>query len=362
MKAVAGQAIKSLGKVPGLGRILWNGGQYLEELESEYLSPQWQDARVYDYFTNSNGVRIPLVTGIRDQIKPGWQAMLHPHQPEPPPDVATMAKRMAGWHEKFHSVNSFLDTFSVSIGGKSILEIGAYDGVTACMLAESGAQSVLGIDIAAYYLNQAVDESVNPESVESKNRELEDKRNAYRKYVGDETGSKVSFMEADICTSSIPSDSIDIIFSWEVLEHVTDPARAFSEMHRILRKGGIAFHEYNPFFSLSGGHSLCTLDFLWGHARLTDADFEGYLEGLRPAEKSVALSFYRNNLNRMAQADLQCHINDAGFSPLSILPWPRRKHLKLVSREILSQCNEVYPQTTISDLISPFVWVLLRKQ
>jgi hypothetical protein len=66
MKAVARQAIKSLGKVPGLGRILWHGGQYLEELDSEYLSPQWQDTRVYDCFVNSNGARIPLVTGIRD--------------------------------------------------------------------------------------------------------------------------------------------------------------------------------------------------------------------------------------------------------------------------------------------------------
>ena len=180
--------------------------------------------------------------------------------------------------------------------------------------------------------------------------------------MGDEAGSKVSFMEADICTSSIPSDSVDIIFSWEVLEHVTDPARAFSEMYRILRKGGVAFHEYNPFFSLSGGHSLCTLDFLWGHARLTDADFERYLDGLRPDEKSVALSFYRNNLNRMALADLHRHVGDAGFSPLSILPWQRRKHLELVTRDALSQCREVYPQATVSDLISPFVWTLLLKQ
>ena len=153
MKAVAGRVIKLLGKVPGLGRILWHGGQYLEELESEYLSQQWQNARVYDYFTNANRAKIPLVTRIRDHIKPGWQAMLQPHRPEPPPDEATMGKRMAGWHEKFHSVSSFLDTFSISVEGKSILEIGAYDDVTVYMLAESGAQGVLGIDIAAYCLN-----------------------------------------------------------------------------------------------------------------------------------------------------------------------------------------------------------------
>ena len=50
--------------------------------------------------------------------------------------------------------------------------------------------------------------------------------------------------------SSVASESMDVIVSWEVLEHITSPNDAFKEMARILKKGGFAFHEYNPFFSV----------------------------------------------------------------------------------------------------------------
>ena len=55
----------------------------------------------------------------------------------------------------------------------------------------------------------------------------------------------------------------------------------------------------NPFFSFNGGHSLCTLDFMWGHVRLSETEFERYLIQFRPKENKVAMKFYRNNLNRM---------------------------------------------------------------
>jgi ubiquinone/menaquinone biosynthesis C-methylase UbiE len=145
------------------------------------------------------------------------------------------------------------------------------------------------------------------------------------------------------------------------MEHVTDPAAAFAEIYRMLRPGGVVFHEYNPFFSIDGGHSLCTLDFLWGHARLSDEDFLRYLDENRPGEKALALSFYRNNLNRMTLSGLDQYITEAGFSMLSVLPWPRRKYLHLLDRSTLAQCVRVYPAATVTDLISPVVWVLLQK-
>ena len=206
-----------------------------------------------------------------------------------------------------------------------------------------------------------MDDEVNQESIAKKNRELEEKRNGYRRTAGEAIGKKVVFREDDICSPGVPSESVDVIFSWEVMEHVGDPAAAFNEMYRMLRPGGFVFHEYNPFFSINGGHSLCTLDFLWGHARLTAADFERYLDEVRPAEKGLALAFYHNNLNRMTLSDLQRHVADAGFTPLSVLPWSKRKHLELVTKDVLRQCVDVYPPATLADLISPVVWVLLQK-
>ena len=115
----------------------------------------------------------------------------------------------------------------------------------------------------------------------------------------------VSFIEDDICNSRIESSSKDLIVSWDTLEHLNNPQKAFEEIFRILKPGGYTFHEYNPFFSFNGGHSLCTLDFMWGHVRLSSADFQNYLKQFRPYEYDLAMRFYEKNLNRMTSNQIK---------------------------------------------------------
>jgi len=361
MKALARQAMRFAGKLPGVDRLLWHGSQFLEGAGADYLSPGWQARHVFRQFTNSHGERIALVEGLRDRVKPGWRAMLAPPGEPVIPGGPAVTRRLASWQEKFAHVAGFLDCHGMSVAGRDVLEIGAYDGVTACVLAQAGAASVTGIDIAAYYINQTADETLDQQSIARKNAELEQLRAVFRNAAGAGAGDRVRFLEDDICTSAVDDASLDMIFSWEVMEHVADPATAFAQMYRMLRPGGVVFHEYNPFFSIDGGHSLCTLDFLWGHARLSDADFSRYLEENRPREKQLALSFFRNNLNRMTLADLHVCIRRAGFDELVVIPWSRRNHLDLLDAGILAQCVRLYPSATPVDLVSPAVWVLLRK-
>jgi hypothetical protein len=149
--------------------------------------------------------------------------------------------------------------------------------------------------------------------------------------------------------------------SWEVIEHLFSPHDAFKHIWRLLKPGGYAFHEYNPFYSIIGGHSLCTLDFLWGHTRISENDFEAYLEQIRPMEKDVALNFYRYNLNRMSIADLQNYIESIGFHVIAFIPWPEISHLDFLDADIISQSSQIKPNLQIADLISPAVWMLLKK-
>ncbi len=58
-------------------------------------------------------------------------------------------------------------------------------------------------------------------------------------------------MVDDISKSFLPDNSFDIITSWETLEHIVDIDSALANIKRILRSGGIAIHQYNPFFSSS---------------------------------------------------------------------------------------------------------------
>ena len=121
-------------------------------------------------------------------------------------------------------------------------------------------------------------------------------------------------------------------------------------MARLLRPGGIVYHDYNPFFSSKGGHSLCTLAFPWGHARLDAQDFERYLRELRPTELDQALRFYRESLNRMTLADLRAAVAAAGLEPLALVPWFERG---LVA--------SLYPTAVVDDLLATFVAVVARR-
>lgn len=319
--------------------------------------------KVFGVFTDSFGNRMELLSGLRDRIKPSWRVMINPvYTAIKAPSRDKMELKMKDQTKALTRIENFLQTQSLSFVGKEILEIGAYDGSSAYAFASFGASRVLATDMAAYYINQTPGGIVSKDAIAKKNRELTQTRDAYSKIIDQKDAVKVSFVEDDITVSSVASNSMDVIVSWEVLEHITSPNDAFKEMARILKPGGFAFHEYNPFFSVDGGHSLCTLDFPWGHARLSDADFEKYVEEFRPNEKEVSLSFFKNNLNRMTLSHLTDCMEQNGLEPISIIPWYSEDDQAGLTNEMLHQCKQIHPTAEHVDLVAPIVWVLCQKK
>ena len=319
--------------------------------------------KVFGIFNDSFGNNIELLSGLRDRIKPSWRLMINPVQTIiRAPSREKMELKIKEQKKALSRIENFLQTFSLSFIDKEILEIGAYDGSSAYAFASIGAKRVLATDMAAYYINQTPGGVVSNDAIAEKNIELKQTRDAYSKIINQKDAPKVSFVEDDICRSSVESESMDVIVSWEVLEHITRPNDAFKEMARILKKGGLAFHEYNPFFSVDGGHSLCTLDFPWGHARLNDKDFERYMDEFRPDEKEVSLSFYRNNLNRMTMSQLTSCMDENGLRPISIIPWYSENDQASLTNNMLNQCKKIHPTAELVDLIAPIVWVLCEKK
>ena len=145
-------------------------------------------------------------------------------------------------------------------------------------------------------------------------------------------------MEDDITATGLEPGTFDAIVSFEVLEHVQDPRAAFTAMARLLRPGGIVYHDYNPFFAANGGHSLCTLDFPWGHA-LDAADFKRYVADLRPDEFDQALRFYSESLNRMTRAELRDSIADAGLDLLHVLPGSDRALVRHLTPDVVAEVS-----------------------
>ena len=319
------------------------------------------ERQVFGTFRDSRDNAFDLWNGLRDSIVPGWERML-PSSTQNPTSITTQAAadKLEAWDTRLADLDRVLSIFSGSFKGKRVLEIGAHDGGTAYAIARRGAEAVVATDVAAYYINQAAG-ITDQVAVTRKNDELARLRSVYRELSGPGVAERVTFFEDDISRSSLPSESVDLIVSWEVLEHLTDPVGALSHMHRVLRPGGLVFHEYNPFFCLNGGHSLCTLDFLWGHARMDDADFRRYVHELRPAEEDVAPRFYTQNLNRMDSAHLKKYVEQAGLRMVAHLPFCSSEHLSLATNEILGQVQALHPSVGLLDLVTPSVWILATK-
>ncbi|HEX6075460.1 MAG TPA: class I SAM-dependent methyltransferase [Micromonosporaceae bacterium] len=63
----------------------------------------------------------------------------------------------------------------------------------------------------------------------------------------------------------VRTDSVDLCYSSNVLEHVPDPWLMAAEMVRVTRPGGTIFLSYTPWYSPWGGHETSPWHFLGGH-------------------------------------------------------------------------------------------------
>src|SRR5205085_9267331 len=55
-------------------------------------------------------------------------------------------------------------------------------------------------------------------------------------------------------TIPLPSASIDVVVSFDVLEHISNPVAMLSELHRVLVPGGRAFVVFTPYYGAFSHH------------------------------------------------------------------------------------------------------------
>ena len=277
MRTTIRKLIRTAGKRLGLSKLFWYFYGLLQEPALAESPLDNASDKAFGFFTDSYGNQIELLAGLRDRLKPDWQAMFRPPMASAPLSPRASLANINAWRNRLDRVDGFLGAFSLSFTEKEVLEIGAYDGATAYALAEAGAKNVVATDMAAYYITQSRNGVVCEGAVAAKNADLSRLRVANGRSVDEQTAQRVSFREDDICSSSLPSESVDAVMSWEVLEHLTRPEDAFCHIARILKRGGFAFHEYNPFFSINGGHNLCTLDSPLGPRKIACCGFRKVL-------------------------------------------------------------------------------------
>ncbi len=296
-------------------------------------------------FCDRFGKEHKLVSGHRDKLKPGWQRMLL--DDTPPASDAEIARELEGVSDRMKLARRVMGAFNASFDVKDALIVGCGDLVEPMFVASAGAASVVGADRAIAGECKRTTQIAKQQLSE------------YQQPIP--SMGAIKLCQDDIAKSSLPDKSFDLVCSWRTLEHITNPRDAFAEMHRVLRPGGFAYHEYNPFFAIDGGHSLVTLDVPWSHVRFDRDDIAEYLKQFRPKESNRALNYFDNCLNRMTLADLKKHATSTGFETLAVIPRTRTEDLIKVNANLMVAAQRNHPTITLNDLISRIVRVVLRR-
>lgn len=291
-------------------------------------------------------IRVDTGTGYGPSPSPEWsegEACRHLAQVMTRVDLGLHMARLAG----------------LAVRGARVVNIGASTGAEAVCLAMRGASEVIGTDYG-----EAFTDPVQAARLEAVRGLLQrHAAQAFPEAQGESARGhdRLRFVHDNACGSSLLSGSADLIVSWQTLEHIPDIGAFFREHARLLRPGGVAVHEYNPFFALDGGHSLCTLDTPWGHVRSTDAQMLAHLRRIRPQHADEAIGFFRHSLNRLTHASLARHIEDAGLVMSMFVPRARTEDLLLLDDAAWHQASAVHPGLSVMDLVCRIVRVVVRR-
>jgi SAM-dependent methyltransferase len=88
----------------------------------------------------------------------------------------------------------------------------------------------------------------------------------------------VTVMEMDATRLLFPDASFDLVFSFNVFEHLPDPASTFSEIVRVLRPGGVAYISFTGLrWSPHGAHMYKVINVPYITVLFNEADVLAYL-------------------------------------------------------------------------------------
>jgi SAM-dependent methyltransferase len=182
-------------------------------------------------------------------------------------------------------------------------------------------------------------------------------------YLKDQIGSRAEFIAGDVTDpTSLGDQRFDVVTSIAVLEHVHDLRKMFLETRNFLKDDGLLIHEYNPVFSLQGGHSEAILDCPWGHVRMRSSELPKYFTEFRPFEADFATQYVEKALNfETTIARVQALLAECGYRTLIWEEASSAVDSQYITPEVINQCFDAYPHLSLADLLCSRVFFVARK-
>jgi 2-polyprenyl-3-methyl-5-hydroxy-6-metoxy-1,4-benzoquinol methylase len=227
---------------------------------------------------------------------------------EPAPDVSGRVKNSdpknrRNWFldhisKPIDEIEEFLSGTMVSFAGARILDVGCGDGFIDLGLVRKLHPSLLvGTDLFE--------------------TDLDELRFLAREHLNEDLPDNLKF---SVCTEQslpFPDSSFDVVMSWSVFEHVSDPVAVLRDIRRVLRPGGYMFLQIWPlFFSQHGSHLWKWFPEGWQHLFSTPERLSSELSTVIPESRELleATQLDLNTLNRITVDQLQDSIAAAGLS------------------------------------------------
>ena len=196
-----------------------------------------------------------------------------------------------------NEISEFLSGTNLTFSGARVLDVGCGDG----------------------FIDLGVVRRLNPSKlvgVDFEMPNIEELRTLSKTNLGDDLPHNLSFGTCTATTIPLPDESFDVVMSWSVFEHVSNPVAVMSEIKRILRPGGFMFLQIWPLYmSQRGSHLWNWYPEGWEHLLSNHDDLRSEMSQKLAGNPDLhaAMNADFDTLNRLTLQDLQRAISSAGL-------------------------------------------------
>lgn len=143
------------------------------------------------------------------------------------------------FEQRVADTNRYRDLFNrfVSFKDKTVLDLGCNRGYLLHSFLQHENFNAIGAELVSYYL-----------------------KDARRDY-----GATIHFVQSTPTTIPLPDNSVDVVYTIDTVEHLSQPKEIFMEVFRVLKPGGQCLVHFNPWLNPHGSHLEDIIAFPWPH-------------------------------------------------------------------------------------------------
>jgi ubiquinone/menaquinone biosynthesis C-methylase UbiE len=155
------------------------------------------------------------------------------------PSVKRFDSNEQYFKQRVADTSHYRELFSrfLSFEGKTVLDLGCNRGYLLHSFLQHENFKAIGADLVSYYL-----------------------KDARRDY-----GDIIHFVQSTPTNIPLPDNSVDVVYTIDTVEHLSQPKQIFLDVYRVLRPGGLFFVHFNPWLNPHGSHLEDIITFPWPH-------------------------------------------------------------------------------------------------